>query len=218
MHQGASSWGYTQKEALKNLQDAVDSLIESLLEHGEENLLESIVRQEKERSSERCSTHLGQRCSFNRCNGLIGNRNLATTLTLPHTIITGAGASENVGEQAKRLGTTHALIVTDPGIAKIGYADKIAQNLHHAGIASSCFSDVTPDPTLQNVQAGLKHYTAEACDVIVSVGGGSAIDCGKGIAMKLANAGDFADYMGVDKIPNPGATAHRDTDNRRYRK
>ena len=51
-HQGASSWGYTQKEALKNLQDAVDLLIESLLEHGEEHLLESIVQHEKENASE----------------------------------------------------------------------------------------------------------------------------------------------------------------------
>ncbi len=52
VHQGASSWGYTQKEALKNLQDAVDLLIESLLEHGEEHLLESIVQHEKEGASE----------------------------------------------------------------------------------------------------------------------------------------------------------------------
>ena len=55
VHQGASSWGYTQKEALKNLQDAVDLLIESLLEHGEEHLLESIVQHEKEITSKRCS-------------------------------------------------------------------------------------------------------------------------------------------------------------------
>ena len=51
-HKGAASWGYTQKEALKNLQDAVDLLIESLLEHGEEDILESIVQQEKKSTSE----------------------------------------------------------------------------------------------------------------------------------------------------------------------
>ena len=134
---------------------------------------------------------------------------MTTTLTLPSTIITGAGASEKIGEQAKQLGTTHALIVTDPGIAQIGYADKVAQNLHTAGISSTCFADVTPDPTLQNVQDGLKQYTDAACDLIVSIGGGSAIDCGKGIAMILTNGGPsgvackpelamekFADYMG----------------------
>ncbi len=130
---------------------------------------------------------------------------MPTTLTLPPTIITGAGAAENVGAQAKHLGATNVLIVTDPGIAEIGYTANIAQNLHNAGIASSCFADVTPDPTLQNVSDGLKQYIDEACDLIVSIGGGSAIDCGKGIAMKLTNKGDFASYIGVDKIPNPAA-------------
>ena len=131
---------------------------------------------------------------------------MPTIFSIPPTIITGAGASEKAGEQAKRLGATNALIVTDPGIAKIGYADQIAKNLHNAGIATSTFSDVTPDPTLQNVTDGLKQYRAENCDVIISIGGGSAIDCGKGIAMKLTNDGEFADHMGVDKIPNPGAS------------
>ena len=130
---------------------------------------------------------------------------MPTTFSIPPTVITGAGASEKVGEQAKRLGTTNALIITDPGIAKIGYADQIAKHLHNSGIAISIFTNVTPDPTLQNVTDGLKQYLAENCDIIVSIGGGSAIDCGKGIAIKLTNDGEFADYMGVDKIPNPGA-------------
>lgn len=55
VHQGASSWGYTQKEALKNLQDAVDLLIESLLAHGEDHLLESIVQEKKDITSKPCS-------------------------------------------------------------------------------------------------------------------------------------------------------------------
>ena len=130
---------------------------------------------------------------------------MPTSFSIPPTIITGAGSSEKVGEEAKRLGATNALIVTDPGIAKIGYADQIAKNLQNAGIATSIFSNVTPDPTLQNVTDGLYQYRAENCDLIVSIGGGSAIDCGKGIAMKLTNEGEFADYMGVGKIPNPSA-------------
>ena len=143
---------------------------------------------------------------------------MPTTFSIPPTIITGAGASEKVGEEAKRLGATNALIVTDPGIAKIGYADQTAQNLHNAKIATSIFSDVTPDPTLQNVTDGLIQYQAENCDLIVSIGGGSAIDCGKGIAMKLTNDGEFADYMGVDKIPNPGCYVNCDSYYCRHRK
>ncbi len=130
---------------------------------------------------------------------------MSHTFSIPSTIITGSGSAEKVGEQAKRLGATNALLVTDPGIAKIGYAEQIAKYLHNVGIATSIFSDVTPDPTLQNLTDGLKQYHADNCDVIVSLGGGSAIDCGKGIAVKLTNDGEFADYMGVDKIPNPGA-------------
>ncbi len=129
---------------------------------------------------------------------------MPTTFSIPSTIITSVGASEKAGEEAKRLGATKALIVTDPGIAKIGYADQIAKNLQNTGIACSIFSNVTPDPTLQNVTDGLKLYRDENCDVIVSIGGGSAIDCGKGIAVKHTNDGEFADYMGVDKIPIPG--------------
>ena len=130
---------------------------------------------------------------------------MSTTFSIPPTIITGAGSSEEVGKQATRLGATNALIVTDPGILKIGYAYEIAKNLHIAGITSTIFSDVTPDPTLQNVTDGLNQYRADSCDVIVSIGGGSAIDCGKGISIKLTNDGEFTDYMGVDKIPNQGA-------------
>ena len=131
---------------------------------------------------------------------------MSTTFSLPPTIITGAGASEKVGEQAKQLGAIKALIVTDPGIAKIGYAHQISNNLQNAGITTTIYSDVTPDPTLQNVNDGLKQYVDAKCDLIVSIGGGSAIDCGKGIAIKLTNDGEFAEYMGVDKIPNPGAS------------
>ena len=124
---------------------------------------------------------------------------------IPATVITGIGAAEQAGEQAKRLDARTALVVTDIGIVKLGYADELVSRLRGVGIAASLFSDVTPDPTLQNVNDGLTQYRDEGCDLIISIGGGSAIDCGKGIAIKLTNDGELADFMGVDKIPNPGA-------------
>jgi alcohol dehydrogenase class IV len=131
---------------------------------------------------------------------------LATaSFIIPPTVITGIGAAEQAGEQAKRLGARAALIVTDIGIVKLGYADELVNRLRTVGIGVSLFSDVTPDPTLQNVNDGLKQYRDEACNLIISIGGGSAIDCGKGIAIELTNDGELADFMGVDKIPNPGA-------------
>ena len=128
-----------------------------------------------------------------------------SSFTIPPTVITGIGAAEQVGESGKRLGGQKALVVTDPGIAKLGYADGVVKQLNTAGIGASIFEDVTPDPTLQNVNDGLEQYRSDGCDLIVSIGGGSAIDCGKGIAVILTNDDPLAEYMGVDKIPNPGA-------------
>ena len=124
---------------------------------------------------------------------------------IPPTVITGIGAAEQAGEQAKRLGARTALVVTDSGIVKLGYADELVNLLHRVGIGASLFSDVTPDPTLQNVNDGLEQYREESCNLIISIGGGSAIDCGKGIAIRLTNDGELAEFMGVNKIPNPGA-------------
>ena len=124
---------------------------------------------------------------------------------IPPTVITGIGATEQAGEQAKRLGARTALVVTDGGIVKLGYADELVNQLRRVGIGASLFSNVTPDPTLQNVDDGLEQYRDESCNIIISIGGGSAIDCGKGIAIRLTNDGELADFMGVNKIPNPGA-------------
>lgn len=128
-----------------------------------------------------------------------------SAFTIPPTVITGIGAAEQVGEQAKRLGGEKALVVTDPGISELGYADDTVRQLNAVGIDASIFEDVTPDPTLQNVDDGFDQYRSQGCNLIVSIGGGSAIDCGKGIAVKLTNDDPLAAYMGVNKIPNPGA-------------
>lgn len=127
------------------------------------------------------------------------------TFSAPDVIVSGVGVARQVGEQAARLGATRALIVTDPGIADLGMSDDVARDLAAAGLAASTFADVTPDPTLANVRDGLDLYRRAGCDVIVAVGGGSSIDCGKGIAVSLTNDGHLPNYMGVDKIPNPGA-------------
>ena len=123
---------------------------------------------------------------------------------IPPTVITGVGAAEQTGEEAKRVGARAALVVTDIGIVKLGYADELVNQLQRVGIGASIFSDVTPDPTLQNVNDGLEQYRDEECDLIISIGGGSVIDCGKAIAIKLTNDGELVDFMGVDKVPYPG--------------
>ena len=94
-----------------------------------------------------------------------------SSFTIPPTVITGIGAADQVGDQAKRLGGEKALVVTDPGISKLGYADGTVKQLNAVGIDTSIFEDVTPDPTLQNVHDGLEQYRSDGCNLIVSIGG-----------------------------------------------
>jgi alcohol dehydrogenase class IV len=112
---------------------------------------------------------------------------------LPGTIVTGAGASAAAGEHAARLGADRALVVTDPYILSTGIAERISEHLRKAGVETAIFSDVQSDPTDANVAAGL-----------LAVGGGSALDAGKMVAVAKNNPGPLAEFMGYHRIPHAG--------------
>ena len=131
--------------------------------------------------------------------------NQSSMFTIPPVVITGPDASTSVGEEAKRISGTRALIVTDKGISELGYVERIAEKLKDEKISFAVFDDVQPDPTTKNVMDGLEIYKRENCDFLVAVGGGSPIDSAKGTAVMAANHGNLQDYQGVGKIPHPGA-------------
>ncbi len=131
---------------------------------------------------------------------------ILSTLNLPPTIITGAGASREVGPQLARLGVRHALIVTDAFFKQNGLADEIAQRIRASGIACSIFAEVQPDPTDVNVRAGVQALQGANADAVVAVGGGSAIDAGKVIAMLARNPEPMRQYMGYYKVPQAGVS------------
>jgi alcohol dehydrogenase class IV len=101
--------------------------------------------------------------------------------------------------QARRV-----LVVTDPGVTAAGWLAELIDNLDESGIPSVVFDAVTPNPKDTEVMAGAARYRDEGCDVIVALGGGSVIDCAKGIGIVSANGGSILDYEGVDRIPRPG--------------
>jgi alcohol dehydrogenase len=118
---------------------------------------------------------------------------------IPTVSLMGVGCSKDTGAQAKALGATKLLIVTDAGIAKMGVADQIKGQLEAAGLQAIIFSGAEPNPTDNNVHAGVKVYQENKCDGIVSLGGGSSHDCGKGIGLVIGNGGHIRDFEGVNK-------------------
>lgn len=118
--------------------------------------------------------------------------------------IFGAGALEQVGHYARAFGADRALVVTDPGVVKAGWAKRVLNSLDDAGVPWELFQDVTPNPKDHEIDAGVRVYRETGCDVIVAVGGGSAMDCAKGIGIVSANDASILDFEGVDEVPMPG--------------
>ena len=122
---------------------------------------------------------------------------------LPGTIVTGGGASATAGEHAARLGADRALLVTDPYILSTGTAERISDHLRQEGVEAEIFSEVQSDPTDANVAAGLLALEQKEAQVVVAVGGGSALDAGKMIAVAKNNPGSLSDFMGLMLLPSP---------------
>ena len=120
----------------------------------------------------------------------------------PETIF-GVGALLVAGQYASKFGVTRPLVVTDPGLIEAGWAGKVMESLAAFDIEGVIFSAVSPNPRAEEVMAGALAYMENGCDGIVAVGGGSPMDCAKGIGIVVSNGGHILDYEGVDKIIVP---------------
>jgi alcohol dehydrogenase len=119
---------------------------------------------------------------------------------IPTISILGVGSSKEVGEQAKGLGFKKALIVTDAGLAKLGVADQIGALLKASGVDYVVYDGAEPNPTDKNVRDGVKAWKDNKIDALISLGGGSSHDCGKGIGLMVSNPGkDIRDFEGLNK-------------------
>jgi alcohol dehydrogenase class IV len=118
--------------------------------------------------------------------------------------IFGVGARHLVGRYARNLGARKVLVVTDPGVMEAGWAGEVIEDLEDEGVACGVFSDVTPNPRAHEVAAGVSMYRDKGCNAIVAVGGGSPMDCAKGIGISSANRQDVLAFEGVDEVAVPG--------------
>ena len=127
---------------------------------------------------------------------------MSSTFYIPAVNIMGEKALNDAVEQIESLGFKQALIVTDPGMTKLGVTAEVKALLQEHGVESLVYDGVQPNPTVENVNAGLAVLQTHQCDCVVSLGGGSAHDCAKGIALVATNGGHISDYEGVDVSKN----------------
>ncbi|MBG3012654.1 1,3-propanediol dehydrogenase [Proteus faecis] len=124
---------------------------------------------------------------------------------VPNVNFFGPGAISVVGERCKLLGGKKALLVTDKGLRAIkdGAVDKTIGYLKEAGIDVAVFDGTEPNPKDTNVLEGLAMFRKEQCDMIITVGGGSPHDCGKGVGIAATHEGDLYNYAGIETLTNP---------------
>ncbi|MEW6653439.1 MAG: iron-containing alcohol dehydrogenase [Bacteroidota bacterium] len=122
---------------------------------------------------------------------------------MPTVNLMGAGAVAEVGKQAKIIGGSKALVVTDKPLMNTNIVKTVTNLLEVNGVGVVIYDGVKPNPTVENVEEGVAIYKKSKCDIIIAVGGGSPIDCAKGIGLVLTNGGSIKDYEGLDKSKNP---------------
>jgi alcohol dehydrogenase len=124
-------------------------------------------------------------------------------LALHTRVVFGAGTLDRLGELARELGFKRTLVVTDKGLLPTGLADRARALLASASIESWSFHEFEPNPDMVMVEAGRVVAAAHQIDSLVALGGGSSLDCAKGINFVLTNGGTMRDYWGFGKARLP---------------
>ncbi|QDT92850.1 iron-containing alcohol dehydrogenase [Gimesia algae] len=118
-------------------------------------------------------------------------------------IVFGSGSLNRLGELAVAEEAKRVLLVTDKGLAAAGHEARAVASLQDSGIDITIFDDVHANPTTKDVERGLQVARQHEIDLIVGLGGGSSMDCAKGINFLLTNGGKMEDYWGVGKASKP---------------
>lgn len=118
-------------------------------------------------------------------------------------VIFGDGTLGRLGAEAAGLGIRRALVVTDAGLEKAGHAERALESLRRAGIEVRVYDGVEENPTTEHVGRGVAVAHAHGADGLIGLGGGSSMDCARGVNFLYTNGGAMADYQGVDKATRP---------------
>ncbi len=118
-------------------------------------------------------------------------------------VLFGPGSLDRLPEAVRSVGGTRVLLVTDPGLEHVGHPQRATELLAAAGLHVAVFDGVKENPTEREVTNGVAVARDHRADVIVAVGGGSSMDCAKGVNFILTNGGRMRDYKGHDKATKP---------------
>ncbi len=124
---------------------------------------------------------------------------MANRFVLNETSYHGAGAITEIATEAIGRGFKKAFVCSDPDLIKFGVTKKVTDVLDNAGLAYEIYSNIKPNPTIENVQSGVAAFKAAEADYIIAIGGGSSMDTAKGVGIVIANP-DFADIRSLEGV------------------
>ena len=124
---------------------------------------------------------------------------MANRFILNETSYHGAGAINNIADEVKARGFKKAFICSDPDLVEFGVTQKVLDVLESNGLSYELYSDIKANPTIKNVQNGVKAYKAAKADYIIAVGGGSSIDAAKAIGIIINNP-EFEDVRSLEGV------------------
>ena len=124
---------------------------------------------------------------------------MANRISLNPTSYHGAGAVKEIVTEAKASGFTKAFVASDPDLVKFGVTAKVTDLLDEANIPYEVYSNIQPNPPIENVTAGVEAFKASGADFIVAIGGGSSMDTSKAIGIIITNP-EFADVRSLEGV------------------
>ena len=124
---------------------------------------------------------------------------MANRIVLNETSYHGAGSIKEIVSEVKRRGLTKAFVCSDPDLVKFKVTDKVLDVLKGANLAYELYSNIKPNPTIENVQTGVEAYKASGADYIIAIGGGSSMDTAKAIGIIINNP-EFADVRSLEGV------------------
>ena len=124
---------------------------------------------------------------------------MANRIMLNQTSYHGAGAIAEIVNEAKAHGFQKAFVCSDPALLKFNVSTKVTALLEEAGLAYEIYSNIKPNPTIENVQTGVEAFKASGADYIIAIGGGSSMDTAKAIGIIIANP-EFEDVRSLEGV------------------